>query len=98
MQSDTDVPSGRTTEPAARQFSVERQNLGFWHVVAPAVEADSALQAVIRSSSEAGTHRATPQGTYGLGEYFVVPEWGPPKPIVPPGSPPGGTLSVNGDG
>jgi len=53
---------------------------------------------VIRSSSEAGTHRATPQGTYGLGEYFVVPEWGPPKPIVPPGSPPGGTLSVNGDG
>jgi hypothetical protein len=40
----------------------------------------------------------TSLGTYGLGEYSVVLEGGPPKPIAPPGSPPAGTFSMNGDG
>lgn len=84
MRSDPDAPRHRKTKPAAIQFTVERQNLGFWHVVAAAVVAESALEAVIQSCSEAGTHRATPRG--GLGEYFVVPECGPPVTIAPPGA------------
>jgi hypothetical protein len=70
------------------QFTVERQNIGIWHVVSAAIEAEDALQAVTESSTDPGTHRATPQGNYGLGEYFDVPELGPPEPIAPPGSPP----------
>lgn len=78
------------------QFTVERQNIGIWHLVAAAVEAEDAFQAIACSATEPGTHRATPRGTHGLGEYFVVPELGPPQPIAPPGSPPARTSPVNG--
>lgn len=70
------------------EFTVERQRAGSWQVVATAVEAESALQAVTRSSPEPGTHRATERSAYALGEYFRVPELGPPEPIAPPGAPP----------
>jgi hypothetical protein len=70
------------------RFTVERLQIGIWHVVAASIEADSALEAVIQSSTEPGTHRATPRGNYGLGEYFIVAESGPPQPIAPPGAPP----------
>ncbi|MBS1880258.1 MAG: hypothetical protein JST31_12140 [Actinobacteria bacterium] len=76
-------------EVVAMRFSVERQCRGVWHLVAEDVEADCALEAVVRSSSETGTHRATPCGTHALGEYFCVPEGGRPEAIAPPGSPPG---------
>ena len=64
-------------------FTVERESAGSWHLVASAVEAETAAQAVARACSDEGLYRAGPLGATGLRELFVVPSWGPPEPVEP---------------
>lgn len=62
-------------------FTVERNEAGDWKLIAAAVMADDAAQAVRRAGFDAGLYRASPLGTSGLDEHFVVPVWGPPEPV-----------------
>lgn len=62
-------------------FTVERRYDGSWHLVGGAIEAKSAIQAVIRAASDGGLYRAAPLGTSGLEQHFIVPTWGPPEPV-----------------
>jgi hypothetical protein len=66
-------------------FTVERESDGSWHLVAGAIEAESAAQAVARACVDDGLYRAGPLGTTGIREHFVVPPWGPPEAVEPLG-------------
>lgn len=64
-------------------FTVERELLGSWDLVTGAIAANDAAQAVARACSDPGLYRASPIGTSGLHEHFMVPSWGPPEPVEP---------------
>ncbi len=51
-----------------------------WRLVADAVEATSAVQAVIRAADGEGRYRAHGDGNDDP-SVFWVPAWGPPEPI-----------------
>ena len=51
-----------------------------WRLVADAVEATSAVQAVIRAADGEGRYRARGDGKDGA-SVFWVPAWGPPEPL-----------------
>jgi hypothetical protein len=52
-----------------------------WFLVADAVEATSAVQAVIRAADGEGRYRARGSGEDGA-SVFWVPAWGPPEPLA----------------
>ena len=76
------MPAAAGYGDAARiRFAVEQETEGKWLLVEAAIEARSALQAVIRAAPGAGRYRAQPEGETEAGaEVFVVPPWGPPEP------------------
>jgi hypothetical protein len=51
-----------------------------WFLVGEAVEATSAMQAVIRAADGEGRYRARGKGKDEAG-VFWVPAWGPPEPL-----------------
>ena len=60
------------------RFRVDRQEGGDWSPVAIGVQASGGRQAIARVALEAGLYRVNPDGTQGLDEVFLVPDWGAP--------------------
>ncbi len=77
-------PSGR----ACRQtvgiiFTVEGETAGDWALIAEAVEAGSAIQAVAHAARREGRYRVrSPAEPHQAPHHFWVPAWGPPEPLV----------------
>lgn len=64
-------------------FIVEAESDGGWTLIAEAVEARSALQAVARAAPLEGRYRVrSPDEAHRCPQLFLVPPWGPPEPLV----------------